>query len=212
MRPARNAVLATFFLNGFAFATWASRIPAVRRALDLGPGQLGLLLLAVSVGSVIALPSTGGIVQRFGARRVVIAAAAASRRVGLLLVGARRRRRSGRCRSPRSGCSWSGFGTGTWDVAMNVEGAEVERLLGRSIMPRFHAAFSLGTVAGAAIGALVTLRRRRHRLARRRRSRVLVAGARRAVRAAASCRVEPADERAAARRTRCAPGPSRAPS
>ena len=49
-----------------------------------------------------------------------------------------------------------GFGTGTWDVAMNVEGAEVERLLDRSIMPRFHASFSLGTVAGAAIGALVT--------------------------------------------------------
>jgi predicted MFS family arabinose efflux permease len=49
-----------------------------------------------------------------------------------------------------------GLGTGTWDVAMNVEGAEVERLLERSIMPRFHAAFSLGTVAGAAIGAFVT--------------------------------------------------------
>jgi len=50
-----------------------------------------------------------------------------------------------------------GFGTGTWDVSMNVEGAEVERLLDRSIMPRFHASFSLGTVAGAAIGSLVTL-------------------------------------------------------
>jgi predicted MFS family arabinose efflux permease len=49
-----------------------------------------------------------------------------------------------------------GFGTGTWDVSMNVEGAEVERRLGRSIMPRFHASFSLGTVAGAALGALVT--------------------------------------------------------
>ena len=46
VRTARNAVLATFFLNGFAFATWASRIPSVRQALDLGPGRLGLLLLA----------------------------------------------------------------------------------------------------------------------------------------------------------------------
>ena len=46
-----------------------------------------------------------------------------------------------------------GFGSGTWDVAMNVEGAEVERRLGRSIMPRFHAGFSIGTVAGALGGS-----------------------------------------------------------
>ena len=42
-----------------------------------------------------------------------------------------------------------GVGTGSWDVAMNVEGAEVERHLGRTIMPRFHAGFSLGTVLGS---------------------------------------------------------------
>ena len=47
-----------------------------------------------------------------------------------------------------------GLGTGTWDVSMNVEGAEVERLFGRSVMPRFHASFSLGTVGGASVGAL----------------------------------------------------------
>ena len=46
-----------------------------------------------------------------------------------------------------------GFGSGTWDVAMNVEGAEVERRLGHSIMSRFHAGFSIGTVAGALGGA-----------------------------------------------------------
>ena len=42
-----------------------------------------------------------------------------------------------------------GYGNGTWDVAMNVEGAAVEQRLGRTIMPRFHAGFSVGTVAGA---------------------------------------------------------------
>ena len=46
-----------------------------------------------------------------------------------------------------------GFGSGSWDVAMNVEGAEVERRLGRAIMPHFHAAFSIGTVVGALLGA-----------------------------------------------------------
>ena len=46
-----------------------------------------------------------------------------------------------------------GVGTSTWDVAMNVEGADVERRLGRTIMPRFHAGFSVGTVLGALVGA-----------------------------------------------------------
>ena len=151
---ARNAVLATFFLNGFAFATWASRIPSVRHALGLGPAQLGLLLLAASVGAVLALPSSGGSVQRVGARRVVRTAAGVEA-VGLLLVAVG----AGVLETvplTAVGLFLVGFGTGTWDVAMNVEGAEVERLLGRSIMPRFHASFSLGTVAGAGVGALVT--------------------------------------------------------
>jgi len=152
---ARSAVLATFFVNGFAFASWASRIPSVRHDLDLDPGRLGLLLLAASVGSVSALPLTGRAVERAGAARVVTVAAAVQG-VGLLLAAV--------------GVGWAhsvplvalglvlvGLGTGSWDVAMNVEGAEVERLSGRSIMPRFHAFFSLGTVAGAAVGSLATL-------------------------------------------------------
>src|SRR5206468_5726780 len=46
-----------------------------------------------------------------------------------------------------------GVGNGTWDVAMNVEASAVEQELGRAIMPRFHAGFSVGTVAGALVGA-----------------------------------------------------------
>jgi MFS family permease len=152
---ARNAVLATFFLNGFAFATWASRIPSVRQVLDLGPGRLGLLLLAVSVGAVLALPAAGAAVQRFEARRVVVFGAAVEG-AGLLLVGLG----AGVLETvplTAAGLFFVGFGNGTWDVAMNVEGAEVERLLARSVMPRFHASFSLGTVAGAGIGTLATL-------------------------------------------------------
>ena len=151
---ARNAVFATFFLNGFAFSTWASRIPSVRHALDLGPGQLGLFLLAGSIGSVVALPTSGATIQRFGARRVVIAATVLEG-LGLLLLafGAGT---LGAVAVAAVGLLMVGLGTGTWDVAMNVEGAEVERRLNRSIMPRFHAGFSLGTVCGAGIGALVT--------------------------------------------------------
>ena len=105
---ARNAVAIVFGLNGFAFASWVSRIPEARTALGLTPGQLGTLLLALSVGSVIALPSAGTWVHRFGAARVV-AAAAALDAVGLALtgVGAGPLERPG---SPRSACSCSGSG------------------------------------------------------------------------------------------------------
>ena len=154
VRFARNAVLATFFLNGFAFSTWASRIPSIRHDLDLGPGALGLFLLAGSLGSVASLPTAGGNIARFGARRTVIAATLVEG-VGLLLIGFGVGT-LGSVPVAAFGLLLVGLGTGTWDVAMNVEGAEVERLLNRSIMPRFHAGFSLGTVVGAAVGALVT--------------------------------------------------------
>ena len=152
---ARTAVLATFFLNGLTFATWASRIPSARQLLDLGPGRLGLLLLAASLGSVVSLPATGAAVQRFGARRVVVVAAAVEGS-GLLAVGVAAGV-LGSVPVTAVGLLLLGFGNGAWDVSMNVEGAEVERRLGRSVMPRFHASFSLGSVAGAGLGTLTTL-------------------------------------------------------
>ena len=154
MLTARNAVMATFFLNGFAFSTWASRIPSIRHDLDLGAGALGLFLLAGSLGWVASLPTAGGNIARFGARRTVIAATLVEG-VGLLLIGIGGGT-LGSVPVAAFGLLLVGLGTGTWDVAMNVEGAEVERLLNRSIMPRFHAGFSLGTVVGAGVGALVT--------------------------------------------------------
>ncbi len=149
--PARNAVALVFALNGFAFATWVSRIPEARDAMELTPGRLGTLLLSLSLGALIALPSSGWLVHRFGASRVVGANAVLDA-AGLALAGVG----AGVLSDPwvtAAGLFLNGFGAGVWDVAMNVEGAEVERRLGRAVMPRFHAAFSLGTVVGAGAGA-----------------------------------------------------------
>lgn len=148
---ARNAVFVVFALAGIAFATFASRIADSKVQLGLTAGELGLTLFAASAGSLTALPSAGRIAGRLGASRtiqlgmvfgfaglVVIAAAVdlfESRwvmAVGLYLLG---------------------MGVGVWDVAMNLEGAAVERLLGRTVMPHFHAAFSGGTVLSALVGA-----------------------------------------------------------
>jgi fucose permease len=142
-------VYAVFIVSGFAFASWASRIPQVRDALELSQSQLGLVLLAMAVGSVISLPLAGLVVARLGTRRT-IAVTAGVAAVGLAgaAVGSR-----GTVLLVVAGLGLIGLGIGTWDVAMNVEGAVVERELGWAIMPRFHAGFSVGTVAGALAGA-----------------------------------------------------------
>jgi predicted MFS family arabinose efflux permease len=146
---ARGATYVAFVAAGFAFTSWASRIPQIRDRLDLDPAALGLLLLAVAAGSVLALPTAGAVVARLDAARVVascsllvatglvvmavgVGVGVAPVAVGLFLVG---------------------VGNGAWDVAMNVQGARVEQLMARSLMPRFHAGFSLGTVGGALAGA-----------------------------------------------------------
>ena len=59
---ARNATALAFFLNGFAFASWVSRIPQVREDLSLSNGELGTLLLALALGSLLALPTTGALI------------------------------------------------------------------------------------------------------------------------------------------------------
>jgi fucose permease len=148
----RSAVLATyavFIASGIAFASWASRIPQVRDRLHLDPSELGLVLLAIAAGSVIALPLSGVIVGHFGSRwtvrttglltAVAMVVVSLGYLVGVLPVVI--------------GLFLVGLGMGSWDVAMNVQGALAERRLGRAIMPRFHAGFSVGTVVGALIGA-----------------------------------------------------------
>ena len=147
-----TAVAVTFFLNGLAFASWAGRIPDVRATLDLSAPQLGWLLLAMSVGSVSALSASGAVIHRWGPRKVIMGSAVV---LGLALsfvaVGV-----SVFESIPVVALAllFYGVGTGLWDVAMNVEGAEAERLSGRPIMARFHAAFSLGTVTGAGVAVL----------------------------------------------------------
>ncbi|MEV6848377.1 MFS transporter [Actinoplanes sp. NPDC051411] len=149
VRAATTATYTAFLGSGFAFASWASRIPQVRDSLGLDPGALGLVLLAIAAGSLLALPLSGPVVSRIGSSRTVlsmavllgagltVAALGATTNVVPVVIG----------------LFLLGFANGAWDVAMNVQATVVERRLGRSIMSRFHAGFSLGTVAGALLGA-----------------------------------------------------------
>ncbi|MFQ4148094.1 MFS transporter [Arthrobacter sp. LAPM80] len=150
VRRAAIATFSVFAINGFIFASWAARIPAVTRILDLTSGEMGLLLLTIAAGSVIALPLAGSVVARIGTANtlrvggftaalggLVISIALAQHAVPLTAMG----------------LFFFGVGIGLWDVSQNIEGADVERHLGRTVMPQFHAGFSGGALVGALIGA-----------------------------------------------------------
>ena len=149
----RTSVALSFALNGLLFATLVSRYPDVRGDLDLSNSALGLLLVAASIGSIIALPASGRIIERFKPAATVRSSSIAVV-AGLLVVAVG----ATILEQPvvaALGLFAYGIGTSLWDVAMNVEGAEVERRLGRTIMPRFHAAWSVGSIIGSGIGVVM---------------------------------------------------------
>jgi MFS family permease len=151
---ARNGDLVVFAVNGFALASWMSRIPDIKQFLHLTPGTLSLLLLAVSAGSLIGLPLAGRVAHTYGATftvRLGLALAMPGEALAAIAVqfGA----------SPWwvvPGLLLVGLGNGVWDVSQNLEGTRIETALGKAIMPWFHAAFSGGTVVAALIGAGLT--------------------------------------------------------
>ena len=147
---AKVAVGCTFATNGVAFAGWLARAPAVRDGLDLSVAGFGLLLLCLSAAAIAAIPLAGPLVQRVGPARAVLIG---STSMVLGLTGLATGTLIGSVALAGSGLVLVGMGNSTWDVAMNVEAADVERRLGRTIMPRFHAGFSLGTVLGAGFSA-----------------------------------------------------------
>jgi len=151
VRGAKQAVYIAFIANGFIFASWAARIPQVRDGLRVSPGVLGLILLCTAVGSTIATPLSGLVITWLGdSRTVVVMSLVAAAGMATVGVGYRYG-----IPPVAAGLFLFGFSSGTWDVAMNVQGAAVEQRLGRAIMSRFHAGWSIGTVAGAGIGAVM---------------------------------------------------------
>jgi MFS family permease len=148
-RRARAAVTAIFFLNGVIFGSWAARIPAIRDRLHLSDGELGLALAFIPVGAIVAMPLAGVLAARVGSRRatrlaftvaavataVVALAPSLPALAALALV--------------------LGIGMGSLDVSMNIHGVTVERRYERPILAGFHAAFSIGGLAGGALGAVV---------------------------------------------------------
>ena len=145
---ARAAVTAFFAMDGFVFASWAVRIPAVKAAVGASPATLGIALLGVSAGAIATMALTGALCRRFGSARLVVVGAVWLSLALLLPALARSALALG------LGLAVFGIGYGGLNVAMNSLAVDLVAVLRRPVMPSFHAAWSLGGLAGAALGGL----------------------------------------------------------
>lgn len=150
----RNALFVVFMINGLGFSTWLARVPAIRDGLDISTAEVAALLFTGALGAVSGLVFSSHIIAWIGQRNTILFFGLLGL-VGLAGIGI--------------GSSWvssyaltviaiicAGAGNGIADVAMNVEGAAVEKAVSRNIMPWFHAFWSLGTVTGAGLSALMS--------------------------------------------------------
>jgi MFS family permease len=145
---ARVAITAFFAMDGVVFASWAVRIPAVKASVGASPATLGIALLGVSAGAIATMAVTGALCRRFGSARLVVAGAGWLSLALLLPALARSAVALG------LGLAVFGIGYGGLNVAMNSLAVDLVAVLRRPVMPSFHAAWSLGGLAGAALGGL----------------------------------------------------------
>ena len=150
---ARVLLLGLYALAGLMFSAWLARLPAVRDLLGLSTAALGTVLLIGSVGSLVTVALSGIIVQRLGNARVLLVSSVVLG-VGYALMGI------GPGVGSRGllavGIFLNGVSVALSNIVLNVESARIERAVGRTVIPQFHAAFSLGAVAGSAVGALAS--------------------------------------------------------
>ncbi len=151
----RNGIFVVFAMCGVGLASWMARTPAVKEALGISTAEMGILIFGLAAGSILGLLVSSHLIARFGARRVMVACTVAIP-VGFAIAG------FGVTMGAVfwvviAGLALFGVAMGMCDVAMNLSGAVNERILGRTIMPVFHAFFSIGAIVGAGLGALAEL-------------------------------------------------------
>ena len=150
---ARLLLLGLFGLQGIVFSSWLARLPAVRDALDLTPSALGGVLLVGSVGALLTVTVAGVVVQRWGSRAAVVASTVALA-LAYVLMGAGPL--TGSVAVLCVGVFLNGVSIALGNVPLNVESARVERAMRRTVIPQFHAAYSIGAVLGSGLGALAS--------------------------------------------------------
>ncbi|MBS0847736.1 MFS transporter [Citrobacter sp. JGM124] len=147
------ALFTFFFLPGLVIASWVTRTPAIRDTLSVSTSGMGIVLFGLSIGSMSGILCSGWLVKKFGTRTIIrsgmIMMVAGMLVMSLALFFA----------SPllfAFGLAILGSGLGSSEVAMNVEGAIIESLMKKTVLPMMHGFFSLGTLVGAGIGLSLT--------------------------------------------------------
>lgn len=138
-----------YFISGFGYATWASRIPSIQRELGLNEAQLGALLFAMPIGLMLTLPITGRILSTYSSRAVMLFGALFFSIV-LSLIGF-------------SNTVWQlaimlfclGSARNLLNISTNAQGVAVQTLYDKSIMATFHGVWSLAGFAGGAVGSIM---------------------------------------------------------
>ncbi|MCB8447995.1 MFS transporter [Klebsiella aerogenes] len=147
------ALFMFFFIPGLLMASWATRTPAIRDLLTLSTAEMGMVLFGLSIGSMSGILCSAWLVKRFGTRKVIrttmLCAVAGMLVLSLALWLAS---------APLFAFGLAIFGAsfGSAEVAINVEGAAVEREMNKTVLPMMHGFYSFGTLVGAGIGMAVT--------------------------------------------------------
>lgn len=141
-----------FFIAGLGMAAWAPLVPFAKARIGLNDASLGLLLLCIGIGSMLAMPLTGVLTAKWGCRAVILLAGAVLCLDLPLLV---------LMNTPLTmafALLVFGAAIGIMDVAMNIQAVIVEKASGRAMMSGFHGLFSVGGIAGAGgVSALLWL-------------------------------------------------------
>lgn len=148
-RRARVAITYFFFISGFGFSTWASRIPDIQHQLGLNEAQLGSVLFALPLGLMLTMPITGALLQRFSSNVIMFAGALAFNAM-LSLLGF-----AGEVWQLVAGLFLFGASRNLLNISMNAQSVGVQALYDRSIITTFHGIWSVAGFSGAAVGGVM---------------------------------------------------------
>lgn len=147
------ALFTFFFIPGLLMASWATRTPAIRDILSVSTAEMGVVLFGLSVGSMSGILSSAWLVKRYGTRKVIRATMSCAV-LGMLVLSGALWLSSALCFA--FGLAIFGGSFGAAEVAINVEGAAVEREMNKTVLPMMHGFYSFGTLAGAGVGMMLT--------------------------------------------------------
>lgn len=138
-----------FFFSGFSFATWASRIPTIKSTFDFNEAELGTILLAMPVGSLIGLPISGWLVSKYNSR-VPLAAGYGLNAFSLVLIGL-----ANTTFTLVIAVILFAFTTRIFNISVNTQTLTLQKQFEKKIIGSFHGYWSIGGIGGILLSTLL---------------------------------------------------------